>query len=263
MNSLQSSRDSSRLSQDASAGDERLAETAGAESDPAPAPPDGGSHDGPGPAGKNDDPGRAGANDDGELATDDLADSAEQAEQAEDTEPAEQAEDPEAVAKTTRSARRWLVAVLALAFVLTLLLVCGGLLLNTLLSHRATDARREAILSVARDVAQVSYSLDYESFPQQAAKIISETSGNYRQGMINSQQGLQYILTEGKVKSTCAITAAGIERDDDNTATVLLSITSQVTNTEVKVPQTRVYRVSMSLERQGDRWLVAGNDVIA
>lgn len=162
-----------------------------------------------------------------------------------------------------RPATGWLIAVTALAVLLVGSLVMGFVLGRSVLDYRAVGARQAAILSVARDVAQRSYSLDYQSFPQQSAKIIAETTGSYRQGMINSEPGLQYILTQGKVKSTCTITAAGIERDDGNTATVLLSITSTVTNTQVRTPEVRFYRVSMSLLRQGTQWFVESNDVIA
>jgi Mce-associated membrane protein len=159
--------------------------------------------------------------------------------------------------------RRWLVAVAALVVLLVGSVVAGGFLLSSVLDQRAVTARRDAILSVAREVAQVSYSLDYERFPEQVSKIAAETTGNYRQGLLDSSKGLQYILTQGKVKSSCDVTAAGVERDDDNTATVLLSITTRVTNTELKVPQTRYYRVAIGLVRQGPQWLVQSNDVIA
>lgn len=192
--------------------------------------------------------GRAGV---GEKAADDAA------------QVAEREEKPAKAVESTQPAGRWLVAVLSLAFVLLLLLIAAGFLLQKLLADSAAGARREAILSVAHEVAQRSYSLDYESFPQEASKIISQTTGNYRQGMIDSEKGLQHILSQGKVKSTCTITAAGVERNDDNTATVLLSITSRVTNTEIQVPQPRFYRVSMNLQREGDQWLVLSNDVIA
>jgi Mce-associated membrane protein len=95
------------------------------------------------------------------------------------------------------------------------------------------------------------------------SKIVVLTTGNYRQGLIDSTNGLQYVLAQGKVKSSATITAAGIERDDENTATVLLSITTQVTNSEIQVPQARHYRVAIGLIRQGSQWLVQSNDVIA
>lgn len=176
----------------------------------------------------------------------------------EDT-PVEEAGDGE----RTRSRRRirWPAAVLVL--VLAGSLGVGGWQLSSVLDHRDVTARRDAVLSVAREVAQLSYSLDYESFSAQLPKIAAETTGNYRQGLLDSAKGLGYILTQGKVKSSCTITAAGVERDDDNTATVLLSITTRVTNTEIKVPQVRYYRVAIALVRQGPQWLVQSNDVIA
>lgn len=157
----------------------------------------------------------------------------------------------------------WLAGMLGLALVMVIALVAGGILLRSVLDYREDTARRDAILSVARDVGQLSYSLDYETFPEQVSKIVAATTGNYRQGLIDSTDGLQYILTQGKVKSSCTITAAGIERDDENTATVLLSITTQVTNAETQVPQVRHYRVAIGLIRQGSQWLVQSNDVIA
>ena len=158
---------------------------------------------------------------------------------------------------------RWLAGILGLALVLLAALVTGGILLGSVLDHNDAITRRDAILSVANDVAQASYSLDYETFPDQVSHIIAATTGNYRQGLIDSTDGLKYVLTQGKVKSSCTITASGVERDDENTATVLLSITTRVTNAEIQVPQVRHYRVAIGLIRQGSQWLVQSNDVIA
>lgn len=158
---------------------------------------------------------------------------------------------------------RWLVTTLVLVALLVASLVTGALHLRSVLDYRATADRRDAIMSVAREVAELSYSLDYQSFPRQVSKIVAATTGDYRKGLVDSSKGLQHLLTEGKVKSTCTITAAGIERDDDNTATVLFSITTRVTNTEVQQPKVRHYRVAIGLTRQGDQWLVQSNDVIA
>jgi Mce-associated membrane protein len=178
---------------------------------------------------------------------------------------AETAGDPAATPDdpAPRRATRWVLSVFVLVVVLVAAVVAGLILLRPVLDYRDVAARRDAILSVARDAAQRSYSLDYESFPQESAKLIAQSAGKYRQGLIDATQGLQHILTQGKVKSTCVITAAGIERDDENTATVLLSITSSVTNTEVTTPQPRIYRVAINLVRQGDQWLLQSNDVIA
>ncbi|NKQ51557.1 hypothetical protein HFP15_01535 [Amycolatopsis sp. K13G38] len=190
--------------------------------------------------------------------------SSETAQEAVEAEAAEQ--EPEARAEETAAPPRsatWFVAALVLAVVLTASLVVGGLLLRSVLDYRATADRRAAILSVATDVARQSYSLDYQTFPQQMPKIVAATTGAYRQGLIDSQQGLQYILTQGKVRSTCTITASGVERADDNSATVLFAITTHVTNTEITTPRDRFYRVAIGLVRQGETWLVQSNDVIA
>jgi Mce-associated membrane protein len=177
-------------------------------------------------------------------------------------EPIESTEDTSAE-EPPRRPTRWLVTMLVLVALLAASLVTGALHLGSVLDYRATAERRDAIMSVAREVAELSYSLDYESFPRQVSKIVSATTGDYRKGLIDSTKGLQHLLTEGKVRSTCTITAAGIERDDENTATVLFSITTRVTNTEIQQPQVRHYRVAIGLTRQGDQWLVQSNDVIA
>lgn len=187
-------------------------------------------------------------------------------------ETAESADDPEeapaggseaGTAGPGPRSRGWLTSMVVLLVVLVISLVVGGIKLHSVLDYRAATDRREAILSVSRDVAQRSYALDYESFPKQSSEIISRTTGRYRQGLVNASKGLQDLLKKGKVKSTCTITATGIERADENSATVLFSINSRVTNTEVKAPKVRSYRVAMQLTRQDDKWLVASNNVIA
>ncbi|KAA9163658.1 hypothetical protein FPZ12_009165 [Amycolatopsis acidicola] len=165
--------------------------------------------------------------------------------------------------KPPPSPKRWLIGMLVLLLVLTAALVTGGILLRPVQEYRSAGDRRDAILAAAKDVAQLSYSLDYETFPQQSSKIAGATTGSYRQGLLDSSQGLGSILSQGKVKSNATITAAGVEKDDANTATVLMSITVQITNTELKTPQTRYYRVAIGLVRQGAQWLVQSNDVIA
>jgi Mce-associated membrane protein len=202
---------------------------------------------------------------DGDLAADEHSEPDGRSEPHADSEPAEDGEQDASAATEVRPrpARRWLSSVAALALVFVALVGAAVFLARPVLAFRADSARRAAIIAVATDVAQRSYSLSFQTFPQQSGAIIAETSGNYRQGLVSSERGLQYILTQGQVKSTCTITAAGIERDDANTATVLLSITSSVTNTQIHTPQVRYYRVAMNLERQGAKWLVESNDVIA
>lgn len=157
----------------------------------------------------------------------------------------------------------WLVAVTIVALVLAGAIVAGILELRTVNRYRDHNAQRDAILGVAKELAQVSYSLDYEKYPQQSTHIADLSTGKFRQGVVDSAQGLGSLLTQGKVKSTCEITGAGIEQDDGNTATVLLSITTHLTNTQIQTPQNRDYRVAIGLVRQGEQWLVQSNDVIA
>ncbi|TDV55350.1 hypothetical protein [Actinophytocola oryzae] len=175
-------------------------------------------------------------------------------------EPTEDVDDED---EPPRPPRRWLGTVLVLVVILVAALVTGALHLRSVLDYRATDDRRDAIMSVAREVAELSYSLDYQSFPRQVSRIIAASTGNYRKGLVDGAKGLGYLLSEGKVRSTCTVTAAGIERDDENTATVLFAITTRLTNTEIRQPQTRYYRVAIGLVRQGDQWLVQSNDVVA
>ncbi|MBE9373314.1 hypothetical protein IQ251_02530 [Saccharopolyspora sp. HNM0983] len=158
---------------------------------------------------------------------------------------------------------RWVVGMGALVIVLSSSLVAGGMLLTSVLDYRAAADRRAEITSVARDMAQLSYSLDHQTFPKQVDQLASMTTGEYRQGLIDGRDGLRYILEQGKVKSSSDISAVGVERNDANSATVLLSVTTHITNTELKTPQTRHYRVAIGLVRQGPRWLVKSNDVIA
>lgn len=164
---------------------------------------------------------------------------------------------------SARAPRRWLVGMASLGVLFIVLVVAGALLLSEVLGASATTERRSAIMKVAHDVAVRSYSLDFTTFDDSSKHIIEQSTGKYREGLVKGGKGLRYILDQGKVKSTGTVTSQGIEHEDGHSATVLFGIRSEVTNTEIKNPQVRQYRVAIKLIYDGNRWLVTANDVIA
>lgn len=156
-----------------------------------------------------------------------------------------------------RSARGRLIAA-ALGMIIIGLAIWATLLGVDVWHAEAKADRQDAIRQAARQEAVNLVSIDYRN-PQQAAdRVLSGTTGEFRDQW--AQLSKEFVDQIGKAQATSTVQSdpkVGIVAMDDDSAEVIVSVTSEVSSPKAKQPASRPFRFSMSLTKSDGRWLVS------
>ncbi|MFJ2667476.1 hypothetical protein ACIO14_24335 [Nocardia fluminea] len=154
-----------------------------------------------------------------------------------------------------------MIIVAAIAVVGTSILSVN-LALQTRANQRADD-RQQAALDAARRIAVQLVTLNHDSAKQNLDAIAADSTGSFRDQWDKIANSFVSVLESGKVQSGGEVKEAGIVMISDDHATVLTAVTSTVKNTEAPDGQQRVYRMKMTLDNTGERWLVSNVEFVA
>lgn len=151
--------------------------------------------------------------------------------------------------------RRWivrgLILVLAVATVAFAVLWWRG---------EAADRLRAEALDSAREYAITLGTYDFQSFDASLAAV-TEISTEEFAAKYNSVAGeLRSLVENGQGSSVARADHAAVETVDGERATVLVFLDQDVKNVAVPDGRTDATRFLITLERDGDRWLLAGAD---
>jgi Mce-associated membrane protein len=144
-----------------------------------------------------------------------------------------------------------------LVAVLVALLVSGVLLF---LHHRSAEQQQvqgQAALAASRQIVTDLTSIGSGNAQQTIARLNQESIGSFHSQIVSYAGLAQSLLQQSNVGSTGTVTAAGIEKNDSTSATALLTVTAVVSNDKLPSEQPLSYRLSMQLQRQGDRWVAS------
>lgn len=188
------------------------------------------------------------------------ADAVEEALDAEDG-PAGSADtaDPDA----ERRPDRWPALITALAGVFLVLAVTAGVLGSMVAAADDRADRRAAAVATAEEVATGMLELDFRNSPETIDRMLAVSTGPLREQLTALSATLTSLLDQGQVSSDGTITAAGIETIDDTSAQVLLAAQATVRNAELPDGQLRTYKMVVTVQRDGDRWLASAVDFVA
>jgi Mce-associated membrane protein len=154
--------------------------------------------------------------------------------------------------------RRGQIIAAALAAIILGLAVWGTILGKDVLAGEGKADARDAVRLAARQEAVNLVSIDYRN-PQQAAdRVLSGTTGEFKDQW--AQLSKQFVDQVTKAQATSTVQSdpkVGIVAMDDDSAEVIVSVSSVVSSPKAKQPTTRPFRFSMSLTRTDDRWLVS------
>lgn len=146
---------------------------------------------------------------------------------------------------------------------LTLALVALGAASGLLHRHEqaaGSAAGQQAALSAAKAVALELSTIGAGNAAAHLERLATLSIGEFHDQLSGYSPILQKILQAGNVSSQGTVTAAGIERHDADTATVLVTVSTTVTNSQLPSGQLRGYRLSVELRRSGTQWLAAKVD---
>jgi hypothetical protein len=150
-----------------------------------------------------------------------------------------------------------LPAVLAVVLVLLLAAVAflwftrpGGSDVRTADYSQALQAARSGIVDLT--------SFDYLTLDDDIEQIRRVSTGGLRKESVDQLDQRRQDITDAKAVVNTEIIDAGITRATDEAATVLLLIQSTQESTASKQPEIVRYRIEVTLEKSGNRWLLSG-----
>ena len=158
----------------------------------------------------------------------------------------------EAGAPTGRGRAGRVIAGLVIVALLVATCVLGYLLW---LEQRQDALRQSAADEASRLVVQLA-TYDHTDVDGHLDSVVSEATPGFAERYTEVSEGLRELLASGEGTSSGTVVNAATESVDGDTAVVLVFLDQQVTN--VTVPDGRVdsSRMLVTVQRDGDRWLL-------
>ena len=96
-------------------------------------------------------------------------------------------------------------------------------------------------------------SLDYNKAKEDVQRIIDNSTGQFRDDFKNQADDFIKVTQESKVVTEVNVNATAVESMSDDSAVVLVSASSRVTNAAGAKQEPRSWRLSVDLKRDGDQ----------
>ena len=160
--------------------------------------------------------------------------------------------------KPVRERRRWrlgrILKVLAagIAFACTCALITLSVLMVQNHRHQAAEQQRSAeYTAAARQSVVTLMSLDFNKANDDVQRIIDNSTGQFRDDFKNQAEDFIKVAKDSKVITEVTVNATGVESMTNDSAVVLVSATSRVTNAAGAKQEPRTWRLSVNLQRDG------------
>ena len=170
--------------------------------------------------------------------------------------------DAEAPVKEKGSVRRHLRLPLptwkGVAVTLMALLTLAGIAASSYMVylHRqetATQQRTAEYVAAGRQSVVTLMSLDFNKAQADVQRIIDNSTGEFRQDFQDEAANFAKVAQDSKVITQVEINSAAVKTMTDTTATVIVSATSRITNSQGAKEDPRSWRLSVDLAREGDQ----------
>jgi Mce-associated membrane protein len=146
----------------------------------------------------------------------------------------------------------WKALVASLAVVATIgLLGAGGWMIW---KHRQDDVdhqREVQFAAAARQGVVTLMSLDFNHVKEEVQRIIDDTTGQFKQDFQNSADDFTKVAEDSKVNTEVTVNDTAVESMTNDSAVVLVSATSRVTNAASANQEPRSWRLSVTMQRDG------------
>ncbi|GAB3277423.1 hypothetical protein GCM10027589_03240 [Actinocorallia lasiicapitis] len=146
------------------------------------------------------------------------------------------------------------------ALLVVALLVAGALLVPP--AQKAWSAssdmdRRNEALTAARQVALNMVTMNYDTVDADVQRVLSGATGGFKDQWGGETKNLADQLTKNQSKSSGSVLSAGVVSLDEDSAEVIVAVTSVVTTPQVPNGAARNMRFRMSLVKEHGKWLVS------
>ena len=139
---------------------------------------------------------------------------------------------------------------------LTLALICALLAASGYMmwQHRTATAQRHRsaeFAAAARQGVVTLMTLDYSHAKNDVQRVIDSSTGRFKDDFQNRADDFTKVVQDSKVVTTASVNATAVQSMTDNSAVVLVAATSQVTNATGAKNQSRAWRLSVTVQRDG------------
>jgi Mce-associated membrane protein len=165
--------------------------------------------------------------------------------------------DEKAAENRSRTRRQRVGRILAIvaggiAGLCTVLLIVASVLMVIHDRHQQAEQQRSAeFAAAARQSVVTLMSLDFNKAKEDVQRIIDNSTGQFKDDFKNQADDFVKVAQDSKVVTDVTVNATAVEKMTDNTATVLVSATSRVTNSSGAKQEPRSWRLSVDLQRDG------------
>lgn len=149
-----------------------------------------------------------------------------------------------------RPGRRTVARAVVAAIVLVSL-VAGGLSMWNHHQLTADQAREDEYLNAAREGVIALTTLDSGRAGEDVRRVLDHSTGAFRTDFQTRSQDFTKVVEQSEVATQGEITAAAVESMTDESAVVLVSAVSRVTNSAGAQQEPRVWRLSVTVTREG------------
>lgn len=144
------------------------------------------------------------------------------------------------------------VVAMTLASLLTVaLLGASGYMVWQHRNVAAEQQRRAEFAAAGRQSVVTLMSLDFNKAKDDVQRIIDNSTGTFKDDFKNQAEDFIKVAQDSKVITEVTVNVAAVESMTDDSAVVLVSATSRVTNSAGAKQEPRSWRLSVNLQREG------------
>ncbi|QYA99848.1 hypothetical protein I1A62_01395 (plasmid) [Rhodococcus sp. USK10] len=155
----------------------------------------------------------------------------------------------------------------ATMFVLVAAIVATSVVTATLWGRlqdaNRADARRAAVLDVARDTSIGLTSIKADTAQSDIDHVLSMATGAFRDQFAQQAATVTQMVSDSKVDSVGNVIEAGIVHEDPTSAQVLTAVTATVKNAQAPDGEQRHFRMRISLAQENDHWMISNLEFVA
>ena len=131
--------------------------------------------------------------------------------------------------------------------------------------HEATDRTQRAAKFVAgaRQGIINMTSLDFNRAKEDVQRVIDSSTGQFRDDFQQRAKDFTSVVEQSKVTTQGTVNAAALESMDGNSASVLVSATSKITNAAGAKDEPRVFRLRVTVTEDGGQYKMSKVDFVA
>ena len=154
------------------------------------------------------------------------------------------------------------VAVALVVIVAIASLVVTGLMLVSHQKVVAEQQRRAELVTAARDGVVALLSIDYNRAKADVQHVIDLSTGSFRDEFSRGADDFVATAQQSKAVTVGTVKSAALEKDNGDTAVVLVASSSTVTNNSGAQQDPRAWRMSVTVARDGDQYKMSNVEFV-